>query len=214
MQPILYVFVIAYAVGPLLGSSYQLYLKFDWWDDMLHGFAGVIFAILGAYLPRILSKDKKCSVALGAVMAFSFSLAIAGVWEFIEFGLDSIFGTDMQKDTLITDMRPSYLLGQIVKGVDGVLGPTGAIDKTVIYYPDGTTSVIAGGYLDIGLLDSMHDMLIETLGALIYVVIYVVFKGKKFVLVPVEKTTPTINEEPNTELLLEEVASADVNHTP
>lgn len=215
IQPVLYVFIIAYTVGPLLGSSYQLYLKFDWWDDMLHGFAGVIFAIFGAYLPRVLSKDKKCSVALGALMGFVFSLAVAGVWEFIEFGLDSLFGTDMQKDTLITNMRPSYLLGQIVEGVDGVLGPDGTINKTVIYYQDGTKVVMKGGYLDIGLLDSMHDMLIETTGALIYTAIYIVFKGKKFVFVPFENAQPqsVTDTDTDTQILLEEVATATAENT-
>ncbi|MBQ4052776.1 MAG: hypothetical protein IJD33_00370 [Clostridia bacterium] len=205
VQPVLYIFIIAYTVGPLLGSSYQLYLKFDWWDDMLHGFAGLIFAMFGAYLPYALNK-KNASLPLCALMAFVFSLAVAGVWEFIEFGLDSLFGTDMQKDTVITSMRPSYLLGKILHGVDGVFGPTDAIQNTVITYPDGSTSIIAGGYLDIGLLDSMHDMLIETLGALIYTVIYIAGKGKKFVLLPVEKVQPNVIEPQAAEEVLQEVA--------
>lgn len=207
IQPVLYVFVILYAVCPLLGSSYRLYLTFSWWDDMLHGFAGVIFAVLGAYLPRALNKESKCSIALGALMGFMFSVAIAGLWECVEFGIDSIFGTDMQKDTIIANMRPSYLLGQLIKGVDGVLDSTGTIDKTVIYYPDGTTNVIAGGYLDVGLLDSMHDLLIETLGALIYTVLYIVFKGKKFVFIPVEKNQPSLIDSTQNQEVLQEVAA-------
>ena len=208
IQPVLYIFVIAYTVCPLLGSSYNLYLKFFWWDDMLHGFAGLLFAIFGAYLPRALGK-KDASVALCAIMGFAFSLAIAGLWEFVEFGMDSIFGTDMQKDTWLTDTRPSYYLGKLLGFSESAIGSAHTI-TTTITNPDGTLTVL-NGYLDIGLLDSMHDMLIETLGALIYTIIYIVFKGKKFVFTSVEKPQP-LADEPAAELV-QEVAAADDSQT-
>ena len=210
IQPVLYIFVIAYTVCPLLGSSYQLYLKFPWWDDMLHGFAGLIFAILGAYLPKALGK-KDASVALCALMGFVFSLAVAGVWEFIEFGLDSFFGTDMQKDTWLTRTRPSYLLGKILGLPDGMIVGN---DTSIVTIINGKEYQ---GYLDIGLLDSMHDMLIETLGAILYTVVFVAFKGKKFVFVPIEKqetaTLSTAQQEEPLEEVLEEVAAAESDQT-
>ena len=210
IQPVLYIFVIAYTICPLLGSSYQLYLKFSWWDDMLHGFAGLIFAILGAYLPKALGK-KDASVALCALMGFVFSLAVAGVWEFIEFGLDSFFGTDMQKDTWLTSTRPSYLLGKILGLPDGMIVGN---DTSIVTIINGKEYQ---GYLDIGLLDSMHDMLIETLGAILYTVVFVAFKGKKFVFVPIEKqetaTLSTAQQEEPLEEVLEEVAAAESDQT-
>ena len=203
IQPVLYIFVITYTICPLLGSSYQLYLKLFWWDDMLHGFAGLVFAIFGAYLPKALGK-KDAGVALCAIMGFAFSLAIAGLWEFVEFGLDSFFGTDMQKDTWLTSTRPSYLLGKLLGFPESAIGSEHTLITTIVN-PDGTTKEIAG-YLDIGLLDSMHDMLIETLGAILYTVVFVAFKGKKFVFVPIEKQeTPTLNTAQQEEVL-EEVA--------
>lgn len=210
IQPVLYIFVIAYTICPLLGSSYQLYLKFSWWDDMLHGFAGLIFAIFGAYLPKALGK-KDASVALCALMGFVFSLAVAGVWEFIEFGLDSFFGTDMQKDTWLTSTRPSYLLGKILGLPDGMIVGN---DTSIVTIINGKEYQ---GYLDIGLLDSMHDMLIETLGAILYTVVFVAFKGKKFVFVPIEKqetaTLSTAQQEESLEEVLEEVAAAESDQT-
>ena len=80
VQPVLYIFVIAYTVCPLLGSSYQLYLKFSWWDDMLHGFAGLIFAVFGAYLPR--TKRGKCAskgVTMKPIDIIIITLAVAVV---------------------------------------------------------------------------------------------------------------------------------------
>ena len=210
IQPVLYIFVIAYTICPLLGSSYQLYLKFSWWDDMLHGFAGLIFAIFGAYLPKALGK-KDASVALCALMGFVFSLAVAGVWEFIEFGLDSFFGTDMQKDTWLTSTRPSYLLGKILGLPDGMIVGN---DTSIVTIINGKEYQ---GYLDIGLLDSMHDMLIETLGAILYTVVFVAFKGKKFVFIPIEKqetaTLSTAQQEEPLEEVLEEVAAAESDQT-
>ena len=211
VQPVLYIFVIAYTVCPLLGSSYQLYLKFSWWDDMLHGFAGLLFAIFGAYLPVALGK-KGANVALCAVTAFCFSLAIAGLWEFVEFGLDSLFGTDMQKDTVLANLRPSYLLGEILGLPEGMIADSDTVIQTIVTRPDGTT-ITLNGYLDTGLIDSMHDMLIETAGALIYTIVYIVFKGKKFVFTPVEKPETITLAEPQTQELLQEVAAADTETT-
>ena len=201
---VMHVFVIIYAICPLLGSAYHLYLIFSWWDDMLHGFAGLLFAMLGAYFPYVLNK-KNVSVALCALMAFAFSVAIAALWEFFEFGLDSIFGTDMQKDTWVYSVRPSDLLGKILGFPESVIGSSHAV-TTTITNADGTVVLVRQGFLDIGLLDSMHDMLIETLGALIYTTFYIVFKGKKFVFIPAEKDNSTPIDITQDQEILQEVA--------
>lgn len=205
ISPVLYVFIILYTVCPLLGSSYRLYLKLDWWDDMLHGFAGLVFAMFGAYLPYRINK-KSASVPLCVLSAFVFSVAVSCVWEFIEFGMDSFFGTDMQKDTWLTSLRPSYLLGKMLGLPEGMLAGGDTMLTTIITKPDGTTESVVG-FLDVGLLDTMHDMLIETTGALLYSITYAVTKGKKFVFVPVEKLQPALNESTQAEETLREVAA-------
>jgi hypothetical protein len=152
---------------------------FGWWDDLLHCFGGVVFAMFGAYLPKVINKKAPVSLALCALFGLVFSIAVSGVWEFIEFGTDCLFGTDMQKDVLVGG-RNSYLLGKLL-GLP--------IDQTANV---GGGSVVGGvaidGYLDIGLMDTMFDMLIESAGALVYAVIYAVGKGKFFVFLPQEKT--------------------------
>jgi hypothetical protein len=35
------------------------------------------------------------------MVAFCFSMTIGVLWEFFEFGMDVIFRTDMQKDTIL-----------------------------------------------------------------------------------------------------------------
>ncbi len=181
IQAPLYFVILVYTICPLLGFSYKFYYLIAWWDDLLHAFAGLIFAMFGAYLPRVLNKKGEVSIAVCALFALVFSIAVASVWEFAEFGMDSLFGTDMQKDTLLADGRSSYLLGKLLNlPVDQMANVSGTIAA------DGT---IIKGYVDIGLLDTMVDMMVETAGALVYVLIYAVGKGKVFVFVPWQKST-------------------------
>lgn len=178
IQTALYFVISLYTVCPLLGFSYKLYYILPWWDDMLHAFAGLVFAMFGAYLPRAFGKNDGGNVALCALFALVFSIAVAAVWEFIEFGADCLFGTDMQKDVLI-DGRSSYLLGKLL-GLP--------IDQTANVGGENIVGGVAvNGYLDIGLMDTMFDMLIESAGAVVYVIIYAVGKGKFFVFLPYEK---------------------------
>ena len=173
LNGILYLFVMAYTVCPLLGYSYNLYYLTTWWDDVLHAFSGVLFAILGAYLPTLFCKNEEISFPLRAFCAFSFSVAVAGLWELIEFSADTFFFTDMQKDTLLTSARPSYLLSELLGFPIGVLGELHSAQITV----NGQT---VSGYVDLGLIDSMQDIFVETLGAVLYTALYCAGKGKRF----------------------------------
>lgn len=178
IQTPLYWLISLYTICPLLGFSYKLYYLLPWWDDILHAFAGIIFAMFGAYLPRAFCKNGEYNVLFSAIFALVFSIAVAAVWEFIEFGADCLFGTDMQKDVFV-DGRSSYLLGKLL-GLP--------IDQTANV---GGGSVVGGvaidGYLDIGLMDTMFDMLIETAGAVVYALIYLLGKGEFFVFLPCKR---------------------------
>ncbi|MBE7099998.1 MAG: hypothetical protein E7364_00115 [Clostridiales bacterium] len=185
IQNSLYVFILIYTICPLLGYAYNFYHLVHWWDDILHGFAGVIFAMLGAYLPYVLSKKKRCSVALCAFCAFFFSVAISGLWELWEFTSDSLFHTDMQKDTILNELPPSYVISDLLDGKVGELIPVDDVQIVV-------NGEAFNHYVDLGLIDSMRDVLVETAGAAIYTLIYVIVRGKYFVFVPVKKETALV----------------------
>lgn len=163
----LYLFMLFYAMGPMLGQCYQLYYRLNWWDKLLHALGGVMFALVGLYLfARGTEKNGK-NPLMAAVFALCFSMAISMLWEFCEFGVDRFFGTDMQQDTLVSGFH-SYLLGTEV-------GVTGSVE--------GITEVLVNGqalpgYIDIGLIDTMLDMLFETLGAVLVAVLHICTKGK------------------------------------
>ncbi len=182
----LYVCIIVYTICPLLGFSYNFYYLLSWWDDILHAFAGVIFAMLGAYLPKVMCKEE-APVSLCVFSAFFFSVAISGLWELVEFSMDTFFGTDMQKDTILYAIRPSYVLSELLGADAGTL-----IDMHKIEVIINDKALPPDCYVDLGLLDTMGDIFIETLGAAVYAIIYGAGKGKHFVFEPV----PDEEEEP------------------
>lgn len=164
-----YLFGLFYAIGPMLGQCHNLYYTVWWWDKMLHIMGGVMFAFLGLFLfERFVGKDRK-KVIMTAIFALCFSMAISVLWEFCEFTADRFFGMDMQDDTVITHIN-SYLLDEGV----GVAGAIANIQEVVV---NGTPLPVRG-YIDIGLIDTMLDMLLETAGAVIVAVIYLFSKGK------------------------------------
>lgn len=162
-----YIFALAYAVGPMLGHCWKLYYTVPVWDKLLHISGGVMFAILGAYVFDLLAKNKELPV-VRTIFALCFSMAIAVLWEFCEFGADTFLGMDMQDDTVIHSLT-SYLLGES-------LGVTGSIENIESVVVNG---VALPGYIDIGLIDSMLDMLLETLGAMVTCLMLWINRGKR-----------------------------------
>lgn len=154
-----YIFALAYAIGPMLGHCWKLYYTVPVWDKLLHISGGVVFAILGAYFFGLLMKGEK-KPAASAIFALCFSMSIAVVWELCEFGADTLLGMDMQNDTIIYGLS-SYLLGDTL-GVTGSIADIQSVTVNGLALP---------GYIDIGLIDSMLDMLLETLGAVVTCVI-------------------------------------------
>lgn len=161
-----YIFALLYAVGPMMGQCWNFYYTISWWDKLLHISGGVMFAIVGAYFFELLTKRKDHFIG-AAIFALCFSMAIAALWEFIEFGADRFLGMDMQDDILVTHLT-SYLLGEGI-------GVTGSIENIQSVVVNGAQ---LPGYIDIGLTDSMLDMMLESLGALVACLLILFDKGK------------------------------------
>lgn len=172
----LYVFVIFYAVTPIIGYVYKFYYTVFWWDSFMHTAGGVVFAVLGVFLAKWLNKNGNMNLLTRAIFALCFSITVAVAWEFVEYTSDSLFHTDMQKDTYI-DLIDSYLLG---------LNP-----DEIGRLADIETVVVNGqplkGYIDIGLVDTMSDLIVETVGAVVFVVWFAIDKDKHPLLVSLPK---------------------------
>lgn len=164
----LYIFALLYAVGPMLGHCWNFYYILPGWDKLLHICGGVMFAIVGAYFFERMTKRKDLFLAC-ALFALCFSMAIAVLWEFFEFGADRFLGMDMQNDTVITNIT-SYLLGN----EPGVAGSIENIQSVVV----NGVPLPVNGYIDVGLTDSMLDMMLESLGALITCLVLLLDRGR------------------------------------
>lgn len=169
-----YIFTILYALGPMLGHCYDLYYTLPGWDKLLHTSGGVVFALMGLCLYDLMNRGE-ASVLLRALFALCFSVALSVIWEFVEYAADVFFNTDMQQDTLVHIIN-SYLLEDQV----GVVGSIGDIASVVV---DGVRLSVEG-YIDIGLHDTMQDMLVETLGALAVSAGHLLDSGRHRVITP------------------------------
>jgi len=151
----------------ILGEIHNYYIKVPYWDAILHTLNGFLFSAFGFSLLDIINRNSKFKFQLSpfylAVVAFCFSMTIGVLWEFFEFGADYFLNKDMQKDVIIHTIN-SVTLDPNQQN----------IPRTI----DNITSVVIngkdlglGGYLDIGLYDTMKDLLVNFIGAVIFCVI-------------------------------------------
>lgn len=161
----------------ILGEIQSYYIMFPFWDTVLHTLNGFLMAAIGFALVDILNRSKhntfQLSPAYLAIVAFCFSMTIGVLWEFFEYGMDTFFALDMQKDTIIHNIRSVMLdptNSNIPVGIEN-------INKVTVNGQD----LGLGGYLDIGLNDTMADLMVNFIGAFVFSVIgyfYVKNRGK------------------------------------
>lgn len=157
--------------GMILGPGLDFYFKFPQWDTVLHTSSGLMFTCLGyAFADKFVADNAKHRKALCLCVGVSFSLAIALLWEMIEYAGTTFFRTDMQEDSVIYNIK-SYLLA----GSHNDIVEINDIKQTIINYGDGQTLVI-DGYLDVGLSDTLNDMLVCLVGSILLPVVFAVSK--------------------------------------
>lgn len=151
-------------VGGILGTCFDLYTHLVHLDTLLHLISGFVFAALGYGISEALTRRSGKNRVMSLLLAICFSLAVALCWELLEWGLTVLTNGDMLEDTVIRDIRSYLLSGSHNESVD-ILG----IDKTVIYYSGG--EYVIDGYLDVGLTDTLTDMLVCFIGDVIFLLV-------------------------------------------
>ena len=163
---IVYCFIFA---SEILGEIQNFYGIFAHWDTMLHTLNGFLCAALGFSSIDILNNmDEfhfKMTPVFVALVAFCFSMTIGVLWEFGEYAVDTYLSKDMQRDKIVNKITSKKLSDDEVTPIT-----IDNINKTVIYTDDGNTT-IEGGYLEIGLLDTMKDLFVNFIGAVVFSVI-------------------------------------------
>ena len=167
LEGIIYLFIYSTAI---LGEINNFYGRIHFWDTILHTLNGFLCAGIGFSLIDLLnqnSKRIKLSPLYIAIVAFCFSMTIGILWEFFEFSADYFTKTDMQKDRIVSEIS-SVMLN---KDNENIPIKVKDIERTEIYSKDGTATTIENGYLDIGLIDTMKDLFVNFLGAVVFSII-------------------------------------------
>lgn len=163
-ESIIYLFIFS---AEILGEVNHFYTLIPGWDTILHTLNGFLCAAIGFAMVDLLnrhSSNLNLSPFYLAATAFCFSMTIGVIWEFIEFFGDQFFFLDMQKDFIVKKIA-SVTLDPTHSQVPYVIDN---ITQTIIKTADGKNYVVNGGYLDIGIIDTMKDLLVNFVGALTY----------------------------------------------
>lgn len=92
-------------MAEILGEMKDFYRSFPYWDIILHTTNGFMCAAIGLALINILNNSPRFALSLSplfvVIVAFCFANTIGVLWEFFEYGMDTFFGMDMQKNTIL-----------------------------------------------------------------------------------------------------------------
>ncbi len=151
LDSIITLFVVGANIG---GELFELYLRLPWWDSMLHLLWGFLGAVFGCAFLKMAQRNEVTPLA-ALIGALGFSALTSVCWEFFEFAVDTLFHMDMQKSKWIT--TASTLL----------LNPAGTNQTVTV---EAESVLVNGaawpGLLDIGLRDTMGDLLLNLMGSI------------------------------------------------
>ena len=165
LPPALEITVLCFIfAAEILGEVNAFYVVVPHWDTMLHTLNGFLAAAVGFSMVILLNNDERLTFDLSpaflALVAFCFSMTIGVLWEFFEFAMDWFFHMDMQRDTVV---HAIYSASLDVTRSNKVVGIPGIEDVIVNGQPLGL-----GGYLDLGIIDTMKDLFVNFIGAVVF----------------------------------------------
>ncbi|MCW8827902.1 MAG: hypothetical protein OQK94_02475 [Gammaproteobacteria bacterium] len=114
-----------------LGEVHSYYIRFWWWDILLHASSGLLMGVMGFLLVHVLNETEDINLHMTpgfvAFFAFIFAVGVGALWENYEFAMDSLFGTDMQKAMLddpsgLTDTMWDMIVNTLGALIISVLG--------------------------------------------------------------------------------------------
>ena len=188
LEIIILLFIYA---AEIMGEIGAYYVTFPYWDTVLHTLNGFLCAAIGFSLLDILNRHNSARFHLSplylAIVAFCFSMTVGVIWEFFECTMDQLFFLDMQKDTVVHTIS-SVMLDETNRNIPIVIQD---IQSTAVNGVD----LGLGGYLDIGLYDTMEDLFVSFVGAVTFSVIGYFYLKKRGQGTFVRQFIPTIRED-------------------
>lgn len=106
-----------------LGELHDYYIKYWWWDILLHTGSGIALGFAGFLILYVLYYQNKIKAKpiWIAIFAFCFAVAIGSLWEIFEFTMDYMFGFNMQK-TGLTDTMWDLIVDSIGAALTSAIG--------------------------------------------------------------------------------------------
>jgi len=164
LEIIILIFIFS---AEILGEINNFYGIFNNFDNILHTINGFLCASIGFSLIYLLNENIesfKLSPLFVSIVAFCFSMTIGVFWEFFEYGMDKYFNMDMQKDEYVYNINTVTIDPEFSNKVIKIDG----IEKTISLDKNNNQILEINGYLDIGLHDTMKDLIVNFVGALIF----------------------------------------------
>lgn len=195
------VFIFVFA-AEIMGEIANFYGHIPIWDTLLHTVTGFLAAAVGFGTIDLLNNHSKrinMTPLFVALVSFCFSMTVGVLWEFGEYSVDRLLRFDTQKDRVITEISSVKLHPDGENEEVRIKG----IAYTIIFDGDGNElAKIDGGYLDIGLRDTMKDMLVNMLGATVFSALGFLYIHRRdkykfaenFIITPLEEEKTEITE--------------------
>lgn len=159
------VFILVYCVFCFLGASFNFYTIIPKLDDILHACWGLLFTTLGFCVIKSLMGEPKNAKQFAAYLLFAvgFCMILSIIWEIYEYSCDSLMPAfDMQQDEIVDHIHSfSMYPNPLERNPDNLhTWRVEGIARTVLYDAQGNIiGEIPDGYLDIGLHDTMMDII-------------------------------------------------------
>lgn len=134
----LQIFIVIFVYASLfLGEARNFYIKFWWWDSLLHFLSGIALGFAGFLIIYILYKTGRihASPAILMILSFCFVLAIGALWEIFEFLMDQFLNLDMQKSRNLYEISNNQMdtrLGVINTMQDLILDALGGLIASLV----------------------------------------------------------------------------------
>lgn len=150
--PTTYYYIAAIFVfcSNILGELYNFYERFWWWDNALHFASGILIGLTSIMLCNYFlttlfaHHDELNDLKFLIIISVLASISVAVFWELFEVSMDLLdFGMNMQKGIIVNPADPQ-------------------LSEFTPYISEKS-----GRFFDPGLMDTMNDQFLATIGALL-----------------------------------------------
>lgn len=153
----------------ILGEVCHFYQLVPHWDSLVHFLNGFLSSSIGFSLIMLLNSRKmvfKLSIPFIILNTICFASTVGLIWEILEYGADNILKLDSQNDRYINEINTITLDPKNEGDIISIKN----IGYTILYDKDNIELIKLDGYLDIGIHDTMKDLIVNTLGTITFVI--------------------------------------------